>query len=454
MVLNGNINASKDESVRDRFAKSTHLPHSALNQGRGYALLRESAERKRARYNQIQYGTDSMPPNLFSNDNIFFDIRLTGSGVDTLDTITLRIIVQNTDTQTAIKPVLSFFFFDHLEIQPDGGVTEDTIYADQMYIDYCNWVDLEMKATQGYTVGMDTVGPVSTSAPVTSRTAYDEDGLQIPPLGTREYLIPQYGNMFTTGYTFLPNKIQTPRFRWFPTIQPLCTDTPKTNGVPGTITCVGADATIGGVLYDSDLREQLCNFYGKYRTISRVLVHERQLIDLKSITPGQDVSDLTLTVFSGEYAMMFVTLERVNQFKERAYSSNRTYDPTANPPVYHAWLPIARMSLVDSNGNPIAYNNISGSYLRHIYSAECFQGNFLYAQKQIFPWSWTLQAKRTLQYGASLGGIMFDSNFQLKIAPGAIEGGINNESFRVFVRMLRYATLTRTPDGKFELRKL
>ena len=152
--------------------------------------------------------------------------------------------------------------------------------------------------------------------------------------------------------------------------------------------------------------------------------------------------------------MMFVTLERNNQFKERAYSSNRTYNPGANPPVYHAWVPISRMSLVDSNGNPIAYNNISGPYLRNIYAAECFQGNFLYGQKNIYPWSWTLQAKRTLQYGASLGGIMFDSNFQLKIIPGLVEGLQPNESFRVYVRMLRYATLTRTPEGTFELRKL
>jgi hypothetical protein len=146
---------------------------------------------------------------------------------------------------------------------------------------------------------------------------------------------------------------------------------------------------------------------------------------------------------------------------EYEYDSNRTkigYNdvPAAGDPYGNErnnWIPIAALTLTDSNGNPVWYNNIPGRYLKNIAGAKQFPNSFVLGEKNMYPLVFSTQIEDTVDTGANYGGIAMDTNFQLKVVPGQFKA-VPDETVTLRINALRYALFTMSPEGKLKVTKL
>lgn len=472
MVYQGNARSGRVDPTSDGNgpARSSHLKHGAIHkQGNGssYAMLLSSTKFFRQRKNCVQYGPDSLPPGVFNQPDAFFDIRITGAGVHTVDSMSLRMQISNftptppigTDPASAIRliPVLPFYWLNRLEVQPNGGTTEDTIYPDQMATDWWLRASTEMKATMGKLVGVNTAGPNShVAGNFTNQSSYDEDGIWIEAGESREYFVPIH-TFLTTCSLFLPAKSQDPRLRFYCAAQPVASD----SGGNARMVLDGADMVISGTLYEGYIVDAMIKHYRTIPTVSRILVHERQNLDVQNAQPFVRANDLSLTVFNGAYAYLTLYMKRNGPAKEYLYDSNRTKTneddaAPAVPVVGHDqdnWITLSRFTLTDSNGNPVFYNEIPAQYLSKIIGNEQFPNTFIFGEKNLYLIPFCDDSETTLLTGENSGGMALDSNFQLAIVPGAYDV-VAGDSFSLQINGMRYALLTMTPAGTFTVKKL
>lgn len=438
--------------------------------GKPYYMSSTTFQYVRARFNVVQIGADSLPPGIFSTPDQFFDVRITGCGVDDFTAFTLHLVISNTtdDSSTSdgrqVKLLHPAYLFDRIEIKPTGGATEDTIYADQIYHDMCMLHGTDQKATMGNTMGINTGGPDATERGVWSnRDQYDEDGYEIYSGETKHLFIPIH-SMLTQQPMFLgiANR-QDPRYRFFFRESPTTTD--STAG--GVISCQGADGLVEGLLYVSSIQDQLTEKYKSAGFIRRVVVHERQYISLGAITPNQTISDQALNALTGSYADILTYCIRDDATKERLYDSHRgqpdiTITPTAPSAaasLYNgAWLPVAVFSLTNSSGNPVFFNNIYGEYLRQIIGSKSYANTFFFGVKFSYPFPFSVDPGETLRTGAALGGMEITTNFKLKVQvapfnPTPYYGASATTSYTLAVLARRYALLKCSEKGVYEVNK-
>lgn len=448
-------------------ARSNHLVHSHVHntrKGETYSLLASSVQYKRARWNHIQYGAESLPAGVFNASDIFADIKLSGAGVDNITNFTLRLEVSNIapadpdPTVGALFPQLPFYFFDRIEIQPDGGTTEDILYPEDMYYDFLEVTSSDEKAVIGRALGMNTNAPTKyINNTYTDRDIFDEDGVPIVAGQTREFLIP-VKSMLTQAKIFLPCAQQMPRYRFYFANQPICSDSDTANGA--AMNLVAMEGIVSGILYEDAIRIDLVKHYCHGKIISRVMVHERQLESIASVVPLSLSADKNLNVFNGHYSMFYVTLLKGNAVLEGVYDSYRTKaalpggagSQNAVPTDYSNFIPIIRLTLTDNDGNPIFYNNFNGNFARFVgptwQSTKCV--GYLY--KNIYPMYFALDNYKTICTGENTGGIALNTEFSLKVVPGRFETtGENDYTLRFNAR--RYALLTME-KGAFKVTKL
>jgi hypothetical protein len=416
-----------------------------------------------------------LPPGIFSRSDAFFDVRLTGAPVHHLSSVEFRMSITNTPPATydptpvgaggagddpadfMLVPQHPAYLVNRIEIQPNGSETDDTIHNYQLFQDMSLRMSAEEKAVMGFARGISTSGPQPHIRDnFTNQSSYDEDGYGIAPGETRDYYLP-VKSMLDQSRMFLPGKSQDPRIRLYMPANPVCSD--SADGV--TMTLGGVDCIVSGNIYEDSVLADLRNHYRSIPTISRVLVHETQSQDIKSAQVGIPVSDVSLTVFNGAYPMFVLTLERTPAALEYEYDSNRTkigYNdvPAAGDPYGNErnnWIPIAALTLTDSNGNPVWYNNIPGRYLKNIAGAKQFPNSFVLGEKNMYPLVFSTQIEDTVDTGANYGGIAMDTNFQLKVVPGQFKA-VPDETVTLRINALRYALFTMSPEGKLKVTKL
>ena len=481
MVHNGRTKGgTRDYTETFEFAKSNHLAHSKFftKGGRTYNLSPSSTKYLYARWNNIQLGPDSLPPRVFSINDVFFDIRLTGNGVDTIFDITLRMDISNTSTvpvtdtnyeETALYLLVASYLFNRIEIQPDGGFTQDTQYPDQMLIALWHLLTTEQKACVGQGINMNTSAPRESIRGFPSNTATCDEAAYPLYAGEKKTLFVPLYSMLTQAKIFMSTKDQNPRLRIHCAQNPLCRDSPFLNSTNFTyannLALEGVNAIVSGVLYSDRIRTKLQDTYMKSFTVSRVLVNERQSLDVKNVVADSEISDLSMTVFNGAYAMFFIYFLQGGAQAEQLYSSSRTINggsPYTHPydPPQEPWVRLERLSMTDSDGNPVWYNLVPGDFVRFIASAQNFPGAYVYQEKNLYPFVFSIDAPCTIKTGANTGGMYLDSNFQLLIVPGVHEtdptilNWTPNGSYTLRIDAFRYALLEMDEEGKFNVVKL
>lgn len=433
-------------------AKSTHQLHNhrlSDHKGNTGLLLRDSAHYFRARENSVQLGPDSLPLGLFVTSDTFFDIRLTGAGVHYLHGLTLRMVVQNntvdttggTDVTTdAVSMQLPGFFFNRIELMPDGGTAEDTVYNIQQVIDMWLRYGADDKASIARAAGISSLGPQALEpGDYTPQRGYDEDGLPIYRGESREFFIPHDWCMFTQARMFLPMKKQTPKIRWHCAANPVTSY--SASGAP--ITGVSqVDAILSGVLLESAVCSAVMKKYSGHNLIARVLLHEIQNLNVTQVNAGFPINDLPLTVYNGSYACIWFYVVKGNAALQGVYDSHNNQATQSEPPVYNGqWIPLERVSLQDSSGNPVWYNNVPADYMRSIVGSKALPKTFVQNCKNLYVMPFSTDLQKTLETGANLGGIEFDSNFCLKLIPGAFTQ-TDETSYNVQTGGMRYALLS------------
>lgn len=427
---------------------TNHLVHDQVVQSNGvrYAM-RAGDTRLGLRVNFINIGPDSLPPGGFMQDDVFFDIRVTGAGVHTVDEMVLQMDVRNQSVNPVI-PLLSPWFFNRYEVQANGSFTDDTIYPQQMYLRHCHaHMPASIKATCSEWIGMEASTSFSRSDPRTTWNCYDEDGVPIPAGGSRKYFIPLY-NFLSTTSLFLPCKRQDPRLRFYLHRNPIRSDNDPADLAGTPLRLEGALLIMKGVVYENEVLIALNDHYKKVNTVMPTIVHERQVVDIKNAAPGVEIPDQPLTSLNGDYVGFFLTLVRGNASREQLYSSNNTW--TA---ISQGWLPINTVSLKDSSGNPIGFNQIPDGFLRGTATGHAFPECFMSALKNVtfFPFAKDLMA--SLVNGLPSGGMVFDSNFTISITPGTFTPDPATQNYQLWIFGLRKAQFTMDTDGLFTVIK-
>lgn len=421
----------------------------------------------RSRVNFVQYGPDSLPPGIFNQPDAFYDFRITGAGVHTLTGITQRLVISNDSPDFVdgvsdealfqLVPLLPAYWMSRIEIQPDGATTEDTIYSQQLAEDLWLTIPQNMKSNAGNLIGMNQGSSQPKVTGVRSnQDRLDEDGNGIGPNTSREYFLPMR-SMLTQAQIFLPAASQNPRIRSYMAQQPVCSDSSE----DAKMVLQGADCYVSGILYEGDILLAMQAHYQQIPTTSRVLVHERQTLDVKTLTAFEPAAEQSLTVFNGSYWGFNMSILRTGLQNEELYDSGRTkLDGTAvdadAPPnaSRRAWIPISRLTLTDSNGNPTFFNNISADFLAKLVCAEQFPETIVYGEKNLYTVPFGHDGCATFETGENTGGMKLDSNFQLQIVPAEFTSGGAGESYRLILNAYRYALLTMAPNGTFSVNKL
>lgn len=445
-------------------AHSNHLPHSHIHKHRNgdyYAMLSSSTQYKRARWNHIQYGPESMPTTSFNTSDSFFDIKLSGAGVDTFCHFALQMSVTNiapagaTTSDGVAKPVLPPYFFNRIEIQPNGGETEDTLYQEDVLYDWYELYNDTDKACIGRAIGMNTASPSKWQKNTYSNMAtFDEDGQTLTSGESREFIIPIH-SMLTQAKLFLPAKSQDPRYRFYIANDVLCSDSDTANGAELVIAQVQGIVT--GILYEDDIRLDMTRHYRNIKTISRVTVRERQLESINSITPFAISTNQTLTVFNGHFSMFYIRLEKGNlaDDAEGQYDSFRRLvdgnpDDVAN--YTGNFIPLARITLTDNDGNPVFYNNFNANFTRWVMpTLTGCDSSFTY-QKNIYPITFTMDLKGNIESGKNAGGIYLNTEYTLRVVPGNFTPTAETD-YVLRVNARRYALLI-CDKGRYDVKKL
>ena len=431
--------------------KTDHLIHNSIrSDGSSYFAMRAGDSRLRIRENFINLGPDSLPPGGFVQNDVFFDIRLTGSGVHTLDEMVLQMDVRNTNPAGGrpVIPLLYPWFFNRIEYQANGSFTDDTVYPMQMYLRHVHaHMPESIKTSCSEWIGMEASTSFSRSDPQTTWNCYDEDGIPIPAAGSRQYFIPLY-NFLSTSSLFLPSKQQDPRIRFYLNSNPIRSDNDPLDLAGTPLRLEGALLILKGIVYENEVLLSLAEHYTSVTTIMPTIVHERQVIDIKTAVPGVELQDLSLTSMNGEYVGFFAILVRGNASREQLYSSNNTWTPTTM-----GWLPIRNISLKDSSGNPIGFNNIPGGFMRGTATGHSFPDCFLSACKNILFFPFAKNLMSSLVNGLPSGGMYFDSNFSISITPGEFTVDPATNNYQLWVFGLRKAQFIMSESGLFSVKK-
>lgn len=428
-----------------------HLIHNSIrSNGAVRFAMRAGDSRLQIRENFINLGPDSLPPGGLTQSDVFFDIRLTGAGVHTLTEMVLQMTVRNQNAPggNGVIPLLPEYFFNRIELQSNGAFTDDTIYPMQMYLRRCfAHLPANLKIMSSEWTGMEASNSFSRSDPRTTWNCYDEDGIAIPAGASKDYFLPLY-NFLSTTSLFLPSKQQDPRLRFYLAANPIRSDNNAADLAGTPLLLQGAVLILKGIIYENEILLGLADHYTSITTIMPTVVHERQVIDIKNATTGVELSDLQLTSLNGEYVGFFMFLMRGNATREELYSSNNTYTPATE-----SWLPIRNVSLKDSSGNPIGFNNIPGGFLKGTATAHSFPECFMPALKNVYFFPFAKNLMASMVEGLPSGGMYFDSNFTISVTPDVITPNPATLNFQLWIFGIRKAQLIMSESGLFTVKK-
>ena len=447
----GTIPNNRDLVNSARLGKgSPYTTHSCCIEKDGKRwLMRNNDQRRLARVNCTQLNADSIPANLLVANDQYFDIQVTGAPVHTLEWIVLHTVVTNTDAAIDGIPMLPFWFFNRVECMANGGFADDIIYPIQWYLDFLGTLTPEQKTMLSWAMGMEAKNSASLTAASTEWTIYDEYTNALSPLESKNYYIPFNNNFLVQANAWLKSKSVNPKFRFYCSVNPVCSDTNAPNPIPASMLLMtSAEFIVGGIIFNPDIAERINKYYMSGVTLSRVMLHERQIFDLTSWSPGVESSDQSLTGFNGEFSAMWFYVSRGEASREQLYASNRTATAATV-----GWLPLQRVSLKDSSGNPVMFLNMGAELLKNVFPAKQYPHLMLGAYKDIFYFPFSMCGAQEDKDGIASGGIQFDAKFQLQITPQAYTVGATT-SWKNTVCAKRIGLLCLTDKGEFKITKL
>lgn len=379
-----------------------------------------------------------------------FDILLVGAPVHSLKMIYLHgyCFNQNAVGGNAIRPLHFMAIINRLDMQLNGSFSDDTIYQEQIYQDYNDWLenDFERMGRAPYVNGETSAMVTNSGNNINTYTMWDESNNAIAPQAQREFFIPVICAL-TTMDAWLPRKLVDPRIKVYGAVNPICGTNPAPDLATPPLRFRGMETFVEGIVFEPDTRKRISAFYAQAPLLHRGIVHDRFTKDLGAWLVGAYVGDIQLTPFTGSYASMCVWVNRNDATREQlVYGSNRPAAlATLNP------LPLQVFSFTDSSGYHYYYPDYRANFIRcqnNDKSLNCLMRQF----KAYYMHYFCTDPQVTLRTGKSTGGLAMDGSniFRLQVDAQATQGTTTGMTAVFDAR--RYAMITVTDT--FVLKKL
>jgi hypothetical protein len=441
------INPDKTTGVTGGYY-AQHIPVATRDRN---ILMTPDDSRRDVRQNTNQMQVQTLNQSWSLQPDTFFDAKLTGAPVHTLQDWYLHITYQNTSAN-GIIPMLPWWFFNRWEVMANGSSNDDTIYPQQMLQSYLMWLDTDTeRMNRAPTVGMDDSSSAGTvgALGILGLGQYDEADVEVPAGTTKEYYIPLLC-FLTQCNLWLPTKGVDPIVRCYGNVNAICSDNDAGDLAAGVVnwSLSQAEMYVTGIVYAAPLMQKLNKYYQSTELVCRVLTHERASQSISSLTPGEPTADFSMNSIAGEYLMLWCVIMRGNATREQLYSSNRTYTAATQ-----GWMPMDQISLTDSSGNPVNFLNMKVDFHRLAQGSTFFPHTCYFGYKNICPYVFGVKPLMTFKTGRSSGGLALDGSFKLNVIPRPYTAG-STTSWSLTVYGTRYGLLTLTHKGALHLQKL
>lgn len=426
--------------------------HAVGSHGQSYTI-RPSDCRRNVRITVQNASVKNFDATAFGTvaDNMF-DLQITGAPVHTMIDCYLHFFVQNTTALLGrtITPMLPHAFFSRQEVMANGAFTDDTIYKEQAYQDYFRWLASdEERQARAMSVWMETKSrPQNDTFTPTVETMFDEAATGIAPQERREYFYPVI-NFFTIISPWLCTKLVDPTFRFYGAVNPILSTNNALDIATPMLRFQQMEIVYFGLLFESAIRQKINEIMLSDKHYTRCLVHDRMQQTIQSTAQNEYITDIQLTVLSGEYAGMTVYVDRNNcPVEASAYGCNRTWTATTGSP-----LELGNITFNDSSGYPQFYNDFVANVFRYAIEPSLLTYPSVCSVKPYYPFYFCTNPTKTLQTGMSSGGLAMDGSFILKIQVKPYTVGATT-AVKVSILANRYAILSWLTDGSFIVTKL
>lgn len=375
-----------------------------------------------------------------------FDVLLVGSPVHTMEMIYLHCYAFNGNAVggTSIRMLHASTIIDRQDVQLNGSFTDETVYGNQMYQDYNDWLndDFERIGRAPYMNGETGSMVTNSGNAFATYTMWDESNNAIAPQTSMELFIPLI-NVLTQTAPWLPRKLVDPRIRVYGLLNPVC----STNAAPDLATPAlqfnGMETLIEGLLYDPTTRMAISSYYARAPMLHRCIVHDRFIKDMGTFVTGTYMGDAQLTPLTGQYASMNIWFNRQDPNVTREfllYGANRPAAAgTKNP------LTVDLMSFNDSSGYPIYYPDYRANFIRYSNNGQtlnCLMRQF----KAYYMHYFCFDPKKTLLSGLSTGGLAMDGSYIIRaqLSTSNTQGTTTGVTMVVDARRYGIITITDT----------
>lgn len=394
-------------------APGTYTCHAKVATSHGKTILmRPNDVPLPMRWTVMQQSVQNYDANAFCRQaDSNFDVLLVGAPVHSLEDIYLHFYVVNTNAVggNPVKMMHAVTIFNRQDVQLNGSFTDETIYQEQMYQDYNDWLenDHERIGRAPYVNGETASMVTNAGNDPSTYVMWDASDNAIPPQGQIELFVPLI-NCLTDAGPWLPRKMVDPRVRIYGALNPILS-TNAAGDLTGTpLRFTGMETLITGIVFDPAARMRISQYYAQAPVLHRCIIHDRFLKDMGGWQVGNYLGDAQLTPFTGQYASINFWFNRKDPNVTRellVYGSNRTSTAATRNPLL-----ADQFTFLDSSGYPIYYNDYRANFVRCTNNTQ--QLNCLMRQfKNYYMHYFCTNPKSTLRTGRSSGGLAMDGSF-------------------------------------------
>lgn len=395
----------------------------------------------------VQLNAENIPSGSFTATNTYFDIVLNGGNyIGYADHIILQLIVTNPSALLPITLGPAEQLFDKIELLVNGSNVQDTLYPEQLFINYKQDICDEVRAIMAPNYGWERQTDRDSSLNPYLLTNYDAAlsgaGITIPASGQFTYYmeIPcclAYANLYLPAI----GAQKGPRYRFYPS----SANCKMSSDVTATKPVIQqAIFVVGGPQFSSDVQDSITSEYGNQRTVVPCIAYDRQIVNVNVFT-GKETGDLTLNSITGQVAgLMGIVRSIASASKEGLFS----------PGGAQTYLEFDDITFKESSGRVIGYEKEPMQLYRSTYWMDHFRST-LAQEKCILWYPFCSNIMSDIKNGSNTGSFKFEGSETIRFTPYSVTNNtfVDGVNCELLVYVYRHACLTFT-DGQWMLKKL
>lgn len=430
-LANARFKASAAQTMRH-----DALVQSSTNPGENLWVPSTALQKSYANPTMTRINSDQIPSSAFTGTGVFFDCVLNGAEYVTYcDHIILELILLNTDATLPIVIGPFHQLFDKIEILFNNGTVQDTLYPENLYLNYFSDLSDEKRSIMARNYGWNRQTDRDSTLRANELTNYDAEtngtGIVIPPSESRTLYceIPchlKYMNVYLPSL----KKDGGPRIRLYPSRDNCMFSTsiaPTYSNTPPTIQ--QAQLVLLGPQLSPAVQKSITANYAANPVVTPGIGHDRQTTSI-ALTNGVESAEIPLTSTIGQVAAFYMIISETGVYQQNVFS------PAAN----QTWREFDRITFNDGSGRAWGYAQepmqLYNTYVwsNHFCSNLALEKFFLF-----FPFCKSITDD--IMHGANTGSYRFTSKETIRFFPQSVTGNtfVDGTSHTVTFYILRHA---------------